>query len=610
MPLTPMHVERLESFFSSLAQEIYPEPMSALHSQITEQMVTHLVERHSPPAGARVLDVGCGQGVALQRFVSLGLHPVGVTLGADDLARCREQGFEVREMDQSFLDFDDHAFDVVWCRHALEHSPIPLFTLRGFHRVLKDGGLLYVEVPAPDTSCAHQSNVNHYSVLGQSAWLELFGRSGFEVLEGLDLSFTTGSGPDLYWAFFLRRPAVTPDAPRTRAATANIYLGMPIASMFGWGICGRYITREMSRLDKVRLITPSLTVEEAGVLDFDELRPLQPEGDEAAVLASGRVLQVDAPVLMTIRTKEMTPLEPRLRGRFNLGYTFFEDNVLAPAWLDNARRNFDAVATGSQWCTDVLRDHGLENVTTVIQGVDPVIFEPSVIPREYFRDRFAVFSGGKFELRKGQDLVLRAFKVLADKYPDVVLVASWYNLWPTSLMTMHDSPYIRFAPSDVMDYNALMKRVLVDNGIDPQRVCLLPAQPNTSMARIYKNTDVGLFPNRCEGGTNLVLMEYMACGKPVIASYSSGHRDVVTEMNALRIEKMGRMEIKDGDKLVAIWDDPDLDETIALLEHAYNNRDRMEQLGRRAGQDAEHWTWGATARRFHRILTTGQVPRD
>lgn len=74
------------------------------------------------------------------------------------------------------------------------------------------------------------------------------------------------------------------------------------------------------------------------------------------------------------------------------------------------------------------------------------------------------------------------------------------------------------------------------NGLNPDKVITLPKKPSFQMPYIYKNTDIGLFPNRCEGGTNLMLMEYMACGKPVIASAQTGHADIIRHNNAFPIE--------------------------------------------------------------------------
>lgn len=196
---------RLDAFLEKLRRDIYPEAEDQGHSTITREMFKRLVELHPLAPGAAVLDVGCGQGVGLEVFRDAGLAPVGVTLG-EDAQVCRGKGFKVVEMDLSFLDFEDGRFDLVWCRHALEHSVLPYFTLSEMHRVLKPGGALYVEVPAPDTSCAHQTNPNHYSVLGKSMWLELIRRTGFETLGQVDINFPTGLGPDTYWAFVQKKP--------------------------------------------------------------------------------------------------------------------------------------------------------------------------------------------------------------------------------------------------------------------------------------------------------------------------------------------------------------------------------------------------------------------
>jgi ubiquinone/menaquinone biosynthesis C-methylase UbiE len=195
---------RLDAFLNKLHGDIYPEPPSPVHTQLTRQMFERLNGLFPQPPGARVLDVGCGQGLALEMFRDAGLDPVGITLGPDAEV-CRQKGLNVLEMDFAFLEFPDAAFDLVWCRHAIEHSVFPFFTLAELHRVLKPGGVLYLEAPAPDTACRHQTNANHYSVLGKSMWLELIRRVGFPEVHMMDLNFTTGAGPDTYWAFVQRK---------------------------------------------------------------------------------------------------------------------------------------------------------------------------------------------------------------------------------------------------------------------------------------------------------------------------------------------------------------------------------------------------------------------
>ncbi|MFQ5685372.1 MAG: class I SAM-dependent methyltransferase [Candidatus Scalindua sp.] len=184
-----------------IKKETYPEPPSELHTYITRYMADRLLDSHSISKGVRILDVGCGKGVALEYFRSKGFSPIGITLNDEDLSVCKQKGYEVYEMDQSFLDFNDEKFDLIWCRHCLEHSVFPYLTLIEFFRVLKHKGYLYIEVPAPDTDCNHQTNHNHYSVLGKSMWIELIRRVKFNILDVNDISFEVATGPDIYWAF-------------------------------------------------------------------------------------------------------------------------------------------------------------------------------------------------------------------------------------------------------------------------------------------------------------------------------------------------------------------------------------------------------------------------
>lgn len=207
MRLQSQHIERLEAFFNRIQGETYAEVPSVLHADVTARMLERFFAKCKIPHGATVLDVGCGQGVALEHFAAQGLQATGIALNEVDVTTCRSKGYNVFQMDQSFLDFPDCHFDMIWCRHCLEHSFSPLFTLFELKRVLKNGGYLYIEVPAPDTICQHQANPNHYSVLGKSMWTELFGRTGLCLLEAVDIKFVLSAGPDVYLAFFTQRLA-------------------------------------------------------------------------------------------------------------------------------------------------------------------------------------------------------------------------------------------------------------------------------------------------------------------------------------------------------------------------------------------------------------------
>ena len=141
-----------------------------------------------------------------------------------------------------------------------------------------------------------------------------------------------------------------------------------------------------------------------------------------------------------------------------------------------------------------------------------------------------------------------------------------------------------------------MKNIYTINEMDVNRIFTYELINNKDLRTFYSQTDIGLFPNRCEGGTNLVLMEYMACAKPVIASYNSGHKDILNKDNSLLLNEMNEEKIYNGSQLWADWQEPSLEEIIYQLEFAYHNRETIRQKGKTAGEFMKNFTWTDTAK--------------
>ena len=137
---------------------------------------------------------------------------------------------------------------------------------------------------------------------------------------------------------------------------------------------------------------------------------------------------------------------------------------------------------------------------------------------------------------------------------------------------MAASKYIQF------DYQAetwpdFMSRIYNLNGLDSNRIKTFELVPYEMQREIFARTDLGIFPNRCEGGTNLVLMEYMACGKTVIVSNTSGHTDIVNAENALLLNQLSEFNLFSRDKkLIARWQEPSLEELVAQIEYGQSFR--------------------------------------
>ena len=100
---------------------------------------------------------------------------------------------------------------------------------------------------------------------------------------------------------------------------------------------------------------------------------------------------------------------------------------------------------GSGWNRNVLSGLGFRNVRLVHQGVEDRTFRPG--PKSgRFANRFVVFSGGKLEFRKGQDIVLAAFKRFHAKHSEALLVAMWGNPWPETERTLAESSCVNGLP--------------------------------------------------------------------------------------------------------------------------------------------------------------------
>jgi len=315
------------------------------------------------------------------------------------------------------------------------------------------------------------------------------------------------------------------------------YLGKP-ADGFGWGIANTNLVKHLGKHCEVVVTEPRDTF--------------------------------DAPVFCPIPAHDLKP--PRkFDAPRKLGYCFTEWPI-----PDDAHRNarfWDVVFAGSWWNVSRLQKARVKRVEVLHQGIDFDLFKPQPMPEK----GFVVFSGGKYEFRKGQDYVIAAMRSFMNTHPNVVLITSWHNQWPASMATMEKS--------------WLLKSIAEQwDGFDMERVIRLPLVQNSKTPEIYAKAHVGLFPNRCEAGTNLVMCEFMACGRPVIASYAHGHVDV--------LNGDGPMLLNNGSYDGAGWFNPNVSDILYWLENAYANREGLAVRGEQCRKLIEPFTWDSCADRI------------
>ena len=183
-------LDRIWKYRELCLTHVYSEPDTSLHQNVMDHMIPKIVDEYNLDDSKKIVDIGCGQGYGMVKFAELGCTDIsGLTLSKEDADAARDRGFEVAEEDMSFQSANDDTYDMLFARHSLEHSPYPLLTLLEFYRVLKPGGLAYIEMPSPQCSRLLEDYDNHYAIMGPRQWTCLMKRAGFKNLDIGELKF-------------------------------------------------------------------------------------------------------------------------------------------------------------------------------------------------------------------------------------------------------------------------------------------------------------------------------------------------------------------------------------------------------------------------------------
>ena len=102
--------------------------------------------------GSRVLDLGCGSGVYLKELSDLGYDVAGIDISSEMLACCRKQfpSDTPPALYQSTIEEcagTIGTFDCVFSSSVFEYLDDPTSTLTSIHRVLRDGGHVFLTIP-------------------------------------------------------------------------------------------------------------------------------------------------------------------------------------------------------------------------------------------------------------------------------------------------------------------------------------------------------------------------------------------------------------------------------------------------------------------------------
>jgi glycosyltransferase involved in cell wall biosynthesis len=381
-----------------------------------------------------------------------------------------------------------------------------------------------------------------------------------------------------------------------RDAMKAIGIGWRASSLFGWGIYALNLTREL--LNDGRFRPCWLRDPHNLFVDPVLARRLAPVMEESRKY-QGQV-QFPFPVFHCMGN-DFERLGS-FSGSMNAGFFFIESTRFSEAGPARARE-MDVLVAGSTWNRDLVSQLNVPRTVVGVQGVDPGVFCPAPVSRT-FPDRFVIFSGGKLEYRKGQDLVIAAFRTFRQRHPDGLLVLAWHNYLPQFTREIGTAGHVAGLPAMDSGGRWQFGGWLQQNGVPAESFIDVVCMANYQMPFVMRQADVGLFPNRCEGGTNLVAMETMACGVPCILSRNTGHLDIIGE-DCLALEQQGPCKATETFPGVEGWGESSVEEILAHLEWAYEHRKELAEKGARAAERMRGFWWEKQVRKLMEELGRG-----
>ena len=179
----------------------YKETVKAGYNAIADRYLTartrdsedvHLLDEliRRLPAGAKVLDAGCGAGLPISQMLSEKFEVIGVDFSEAQIELARQTvpkaTFICQDMTQ--LNFPDNTFDCICSYYAIIHIPRDEHQLlfANFHRMLKPNGLALLCLGAENLIVDIDENFlgtrMYWSHYDSETYLQMLTECGFSVL--------------------------------------------------------------------------------------------------------------------------------------------------------------------------------------------------------------------------------------------------------------------------------------------------------------------------------------------------------------------------------------------------------------------------------------------
>lgn len=264
-------------------------------------------------------------------------------------------------------------------------------------------------------------------------------------------------------------------------------------------------------------------------------------------------------------------------------FPFFEIDKILPK--EQHHINYaDYVFVASKWAKEVLQNNNITKPIYVAPlGVDTTVFSPPNKIR--VENSYTFFHIGKWEHRKSQDFLIKAFSKAFNKNDNVEL---WLLPFNPFLNEQENKYWI-----NMVEESPLKDKIKLFNR--------LPSQYH--VAEFIYHCDCGVFVSRAEGWNNEII-ETMAMNKPVIVTNYSAHTEYCNDKNSYLVDVDATEPANDnkwffGDGKWAKLGENELEQTVHYMRYVYTNHIDSNPDGL---ETAQKYSWSQTANIIHQTL--------
>ena len=225
-----------------------------------------------------------------------------------------------------------------------------------------------------------------------------------------------------------------------------------------------------------------------------------------------------------------------------------------------------------------------DKISVINLGVDLDKYNPNNLPLEFKDSNNFYFSFiSELKLCKGYEVLLKSFYEEFKDEPKAKLLFK--------CTSANDMNFIKQIAQMIGTYKGNSKAEVI---------LLHGAQPEEWMTRLYRTADCFVLPTRGEGW-GFGIIQSMASGVPVITTDCSAQTTFINNKNSLLIST-ALEKIHNIDWLMQVpiqnehwWYEPNMPQLKKQMRYAFENKNKMVELGKIAREDAEKFSWFNTA---------------